>query len=356
MAVGKALEAQLSVPVHSLRVTAHHPEHFFVTFTQPTHQVNAVRRGSIRVDGACFNIVPWHEHDLATFDSLLLHVRVVIEKLPMHSWSLEGAEEILGRRVRVDRLDSRTLERGHTKIFACWVWARDIEGLPRRRRRRSTPCSSMSTGWRTGCRPLRAPPTSPRAASHHPTPTTTLPSQWWPLHLGRWVLRTARGATACIAWLVPPLPAWDAGVDLETTARGTATTREGRVQAGRSPGRTSSFAAAPRMLHLALRLRSVVAADPRLPGADRGSPRAVARGLGGPPRPRGASRGRAKIYSLLQGLPRAWAPAPRPPSPPLSRGAAPAGKTRSRSFSGRPRTPPLPLSSWTAWRPTSTSP
>ncbi|KAE8779944.1 D-3-phosphoglycerate dehydrogenase, chloroplastic [Hordeum vulgare] len=130
MAVGKALEAQLSVPVHSLRVTAHHPEHFFVTFTQPAHQVNAVRRGSIRIDGACFNISPWHEHDLATFDSLLLHVRVVIEKVPMHFWSVEGAEEILGRRVRVDRLDSRTLERGHTKTFACWVWARDVADIP----------------------------------------------------------------------------------------------------------------------------------------------------------------------------------------------------------------------------------
>uniref|UniRef100_A0A8I7BAB4 Uncharacterized protein n=1 Tax=Hordeum vulgare subsp. vulgare TaxID=112509 RepID=A0A8I7BAB4_HORVV len=54
--VGRALEAQLSVPVHSLRVTTHHPEHFFVIFTQPTHQVNAVRRGSMRVDGAVFNI------------------------------------------------------------------------------------------------------------------------------------------------------------------------------------------------------------------------------------------------------------------------------------------------------------
>ncbi|KAE8810723.1 D-3-phosphoglycerate dehydrogenase, chloroplastic [Hordeum vulgare] len=130
MAVGKALEAQLSVPAHSLRVTAHHPEHFFVTFTQPAHQVNAVRRGSIRMDGACFNISPWHEHDLATFDSLLIHVRVVIEKVPMHFWSVEGAEEILGRRVRVDRLDSRTLERGHTKTFACWVWARDAADIP----------------------------------------------------------------------------------------------------------------------------------------------------------------------------------------------------------------------------------
>ncbi|KAE8813165.1 D-3-phosphoglycerate dehydrogenase, chloroplastic [Hordeum vulgare] len=130
MAVGKAMEAQLSVSVHSLRVTAHHPQHFFVIFTQPAHQVNAVRQGSIRVDGACFNIVSWHEHDHATFDSLLLHVRVVNEKVPMHFWSVEGAEEILGRRVRVDRLDSRTLEGGHTKTFACWVWARDVADIP----------------------------------------------------------------------------------------------------------------------------------------------------------------------------------------------------------------------------------
>ncbi|KAE8793348.1 D-3-phosphoglycerate dehydrogenase, chloroplastic [Hordeum vulgare] len=130
MTVGRALEGLLSVPVHSLRVMAHHPEHYFVIFTQPSHQVNAVRRGSIRVEGACFNIASWHEHDHATFDSLPLHVRVIIEKVPMQFWSVDGAEDILGKRVRVDRLDSRTLERGHTKTFACWVWTSDIANIP----------------------------------------------------------------------------------------------------------------------------------------------------------------------------------------------------------------------------------
>ncbi|KAE8817766.1 D-3-phosphoglycerate dehydrogenase, chloroplastic [Hordeum vulgare] len=48
----------------------------------------------------------------------------------MHYWSMEGVEEILGRRVRVDRLDGRTLERGHTKTFACWVWTNDIANIP----------------------------------------------------------------------------------------------------------------------------------------------------------------------------------------------------------------------------------
>ncbi|KAE8787934.1 D-3-phosphoglycerate dehydrogenase, chloroplastic [Hordeum vulgare] len=74
MAVGRALEAQLAVPEHSLRVTAHHPEHYLVIFTQPAQQVNALRRASIRVDGAVFNVASWHEHDHTAFGSLLLHV------------------------------------------------------------------------------------------------------------------------------------------------------------------------------------------------------------------------------------------------------------------------------------------
>ncbi|KAE8783899.1 D-3-phosphoglycerate dehydrogenase, chloroplastic [Hordeum vulgare] len=130
MAVGRALEAHLAVPEHSLRVMAHHPEHYLVIFTQPAQQVNALRHASIRVDGAVFNVASWHEHDHASFGSLLLHVRVVIEGVPMHFWSVEGAEQILGRRVRVDRLDSRTLERGHTKTFACWVWTDDVGNIP----------------------------------------------------------------------------------------------------------------------------------------------------------------------------------------------------------------------------------
>ncbi|KAE8776842.1 hypothetical protein D1007_50465 [Hordeum vulgare] len=48
----------------------------------------------------------------------------------MHFWSVEGAEEILGKRARVDRMDSRTLERGHTKTFACWVWTSDVANIP----------------------------------------------------------------------------------------------------------------------------------------------------------------------------------------------------------------------------------
>uniref|UniRef100_A0A453R382 Uncharacterized protein n=1 Tax=Aegilops tauschii subsp. strangulata TaxID=200361 RepID=A0A453R382_AEGTS len=41
--------------------------------------------------------------------------------------------EVLGDLCIVDRLDSRTHERGHTKTFACWVWAADVAHNPTRR-------------------------------------------------------------------------------------------------------------------------------------------------------------------------------------------------------------------------------
>ncbi|KAI4962737.1 hypothetical protein ZWY2020_025851 [Hordeum vulgare] len=60
----------------------------------------------------------------------------------MHFWSIQGAEEILGRRVRVDRMDSRTLERGHTKTFACWVWTSDVANIPTKHTMAVLPCGA----------------------------------------------------------------------------------------------------------------------------------------------------------------------------------------------------------------------
>ncbi|XP_048539797.1 uncharacterized protein LOC125518959 [Triticum urartu] len=51
----------------------------------------------------------------------------------MQFWSLEGAEEAFGDFGRIDRLDSRTLERGHTRTFAFWLWAWDVAHIPTRR-------------------------------------------------------------------------------------------------------------------------------------------------------------------------------------------------------------------------------
>ena len=40
---------------------------------------------------------------------------------------------MFGDKVCIDRLDSRTLERDHTKTFACWVWVWDVAFIPTKR-------------------------------------------------------------------------------------------------------------------------------------------------------------------------------------------------------------------------------
>ncbi|XBH57410.1 uncharacterized protein [Aegilops tauschii subsp. strangulata] len=133
MAVGKALDEQLRTPPHQLRVTAHHQEAFLVHFGLPAHRDNAVRRGVLKVDDDKYFIRAWHPNDHAAILKLSLHVRIVVENLPMQFWSLEGVDEAFGDFSRIDRLDSRTNERGHTKTFACWLWGWDVAHIPTKR-------------------------------------------------------------------------------------------------------------------------------------------------------------------------------------------------------------------------------
>ncbi|XBI68444.1 hypothetical protein VPH35_047644 [Triticum aestivum] len=132
-AVGRVIFEQLSTGPHQLRVTAHQLEAFLVHFDLPAHRDNAVRRAVIKVDGCKYFIRAWNEDDHVAILKFNHHVRVVIEDPPMQFWNLPGAEEALGDIGRVDRLDSRTLERGHTKTFACWLWVWDVAHIPTKR-------------------------------------------------------------------------------------------------------------------------------------------------------------------------------------------------------------------------------
>ncbi|KAE8781505.1 hypothetical protein D1007_45196 [Hordeum vulgare] len=122
MSVGRAFDEQLRTPAHVLWVTSHVSEDFLVYFKLPAHHENAVRRGSITVDNVAFTNKAWHEDDHAIDQDFKLHVCVVIEKMSMQLWSLEGVAKIIGGKCIIDCLDTRTHECGHTKTFAWWVW------------------------------------------------------------------------------------------------------------------------------------------------------------------------------------------------------------------------------------------
>ena len=84
----------------------------------PAHKDLVVCRGTITVDVVQFLLAPWRGATHAVHDTWMLHVCIVLKKLSMHLWTLEGAADTLGDKVIIDHLDSRTFERADTKTFA----------------------------------------------------------------------------------------------------------------------------------------------------------------------------------------------------------------------------------------------
>ncbi|XBI49431.1 hypothetical protein VPH35_112996 [Triticum aestivum] len=75
MAVGCAIEEQIHMPPHLLRITNHDPEDFLVHLELPTHKENTVRRSVIKVDDVDFAMTGWHEDDHEVPDDCTLHVQ-----------------------------------------------------------------------------------------------------------------------------------------------------------------------------------------------------------------------------------------------------------------------------------------
>uniref|UniRef100_A0A8I6X329 Uncharacterized protein n=1 Tax=Hordeum vulgare subsp. vulgare TaxID=112509 RepID=A0A8I6X329_HORVV len=233
----------------------------------------------------------------------------------MHLWSVEGAEDILGRKVRVDRLDSRTLERGHTKMFACWVWTDDVGNIPTKHclgilprgagrveemigfsppdRRVAPPPATAEYSllihvdrvedWTPPRPPV--PPTPSRAVSHPLIRTaTTPPSRLSRPRPGQWGPRTAKRGEERSDWHARRWPALAAGECLAAAESMTAT---GMVTRGggenNAPGRTffSAVAALRQSTHnlrlpdsaAALRRRDTGHGTPPAAAAVRGGPR-----------------------------------------------------------------------------------
>lgn len=128
--VDREIEKALNIPSHTLRVTKHLPKDFYIPFDAPAHCNRAVALGRIDIDGTPFLLRPWRESEHGILQTYPLHVRVVIEKMPLHLWSVEGAESVLNKNMIVDRLDSRTFAKEDTKLFSCWVWCWSPDHIP----------------------------------------------------------------------------------------------------------------------------------------------------------------------------------------------------------------------------------
>jgi hypothetical protein len=71
-------------------VAPHRPENFFIHFDYPEQCDSVLRAGSISIGLASFAIQLWRLDTGARPANWFFHVKIIVERLPLHSWSAEG--------------------------------------------------------------------------------------------------------------------------------------------------------------------------------------------------------------------------------------------------------------------------
>lgn len=106
--VSRVVASCVRMPPHEMHTTRHRPEDFMIVFDLPHQRTLALRVGMVRVKGVNFTIIPWTEHAHGRDITWWYHVRIAIENLPSHAWSLEVLKEMLGEVCLFDMIDRVT--------------------------------------------------------------------------------------------------------------------------------------------------------------------------------------------------------------------------------------------------------
>jgi hypothetical protein len=129
--VAYELHRLLRIPHWNITVAPHKPENFLARFDYPEQQESALRAGSLFVGTTPFVIHPWRLDAATRPIGWNFHVKICIERLPLHAWSAEGIKQVLGDVCIFDHMEEATLRQENTTIFSFFGWMANPDLLPR---------------------------------------------------------------------------------------------------------------------------------------------------------------------------------------------------------------------------------
>jgi hypothetical protein len=129
--VAYELHRQLLIPHWNIAVSPHRPENFLVLFDYPEQRDSTLRAGAVHVGASTFIIQPWHLEGVNRPASWFFHVKICIERMPLHAWSAEDVKQVLGDVCMFDHMESDTFRRRNTEVFTFYAWMANPDDLPR---------------------------------------------------------------------------------------------------------------------------------------------------------------------------------------------------------------------------------
>ncbi|CAN6222634.1 unnamed protein product [Urochloa humidicola] len=128
-----ALNEQLRISRHEVRVIKHYPEQYLVFFndSRAYHRAVSYRHG-VRNRGRTFNFEPWTERRNAVEKQLEFRVRLRIEGMPPHAWSEEVAAKVIGQHCAIHYVEGPSRRQDCTRTYDLWAWSANPSKIPKK--------------------------------------------------------------------------------------------------------------------------------------------------------------------------------------------------------------------------------
>ncbi|CAN6245272.1 unnamed protein product [Urochloa humidicola] len=126
-----ALDEQLHISRHDVRVVKHFPEQYLVFFSDSRAYYRVLHYRRVRNRGRMFNFEPWTERRNSVESKLEFRVRLRIEGMPVHAWSEEVVAQIIGQHCAIHYVEEHTRRQERTRTYDLWAWSSNPSKIPK---------------------------------------------------------------------------------------------------------------------------------------------------------------------------------------------------------------------------------
>ncbi|CAN6374717.1 unnamed protein product [Urochloa humidicola] len=130
--VVEALDEQLHISPHDIKVVKHFPEQYLIFFADSRAYHHALNHRDVRNRGRTFSFDPWTERRNAVVNKLEFRVCLRIEGMPPHAWSEEVAAKVIGQHCAIHFVEGSSRRQDRTRTYDLWAWSSNPSRIPKK--------------------------------------------------------------------------------------------------------------------------------------------------------------------------------------------------------------------------------
>nr|TKW03954.1 hypothetical protein SEVIR_7G077200v2 [Setaria viridis] len=115
-----------------IAVTLHQPEPYLVRFDSAAHTAEARRHGRFTGGGIDIYLRPWRSLMHALGFRIFYRVRLYLDSIPSHTWTLEIVERVIGHKCALQHIVTDLIQPADSRHIELWAWTVDPSEIPKK--------------------------------------------------------------------------------------------------------------------------------------------------------------------------------------------------------------------------------